>query len=227
MANVTAGLTGGFALSASGSRTAIIDAMRAHSQVAGLVAAASVVFVVLAVPGLIALIPRAALGGVVVFAALRLIDIGAIRRLTRFRSTELGLALDRLRGCARVRRAGRHPGRGWRCPWWSCSRAWHDRPRRCWGGCRGWPACTTSRTTRTQRPIPGLVVFRYDAPLCFANAQDFRAQGLRAVDAQTEPVAWFLLNAEAIVELDATAADALAQLVEDLAGAGSCLPWPA
>ena len=74
-ANLAAGLTGGFALSASGSRTAIIDAMHARSQVAGLVAAGAVVVVVLVTPGLIALIPRAALAGIVIFAALRLIDV--------------------------------------------------------------------------------------------------------------------------------------------------------
>jgi high affinity sulfate transporter 1 len=219
VANVTAGMTGGFALSASGSRTAIIDAMRAHSQVAGLVAAVSVVFVVLAVPGLIALIPRAALGGVVVFAALRLIDVGAIQRLRRFRSTELGLAViafvgvlafDVLAGIlvavglsvlelfARVARPpasvlGRVPGLA----------GLHN--------IEDYPDAET---------IPGLVIFRYDAPLCFANAQDFRGHALRAVEEQAEPVSWFLLNAEAIVELDATAADALTQLVADLGARG-------
>ena len=98
VANVGAGLTSGFALSASGSRTAIIDAVRAHSQATGLIAAAAVVVVVLSVPGLIALIPRAALGGIVVFAALRLIDVAAMRRLGRFRMSELGLALAALFG---------------------------------------------------------------------------------------------------------------------------------
>src|SRR6478735_3648731 len=93
-ANVAAGLTGGFAISGSGSRTAIIDAMRGHSQVTGLVAAASVVVVVLLVPGLIALIPRAALAGIVIFAALQLIDWKGPRRR------------------ARVRRPRGHPRRG-------------------------------------------------------------------------------------------------------------------
>jgi MFS superfamily sulfate permease-like transporter len=193
--------------------------MRAHSQVAGLVAAVSVVFVVLAVPGLIAMIPRAALGGVVVFAALRLIDVGAIQRLRRFRSTELGLAViafvgvlafDVLAGIlvavglsvlelfARVARPpasvlGRVPGLA----------GLHN--------VEDYPDAET---------IPGLVIFRYDAPLCFANAQDFRGHALRAVDEQTEPISWFLLNAEAIVELDATAADALTQLVADLGERG-------
>ena len=69
------------------------------------------------------------------------------------------------------------------------------------------------------KTIPGLVVFRYDAPLCFANAQDFRTRALDAVDDEAEAshVDWLLLNAEAIVELDVTAADALRQLAEDLA----------
>jgi SulP family sulfate permease len=60
-------------------------------------------------------------------------------------------------------------------------------------------------------------VSRYDAPLCFANAQDFRSHVLAAVDARPEPAAWLLLNAEAIVELDTTAVDALRQLARDLA----------
>src|SRR5512141_1362209 len=93
VANVAAGLGGGFALSASSSRTAIVDAMHARSQLAALVAAVTVVVVVLAVPGLIALIPRAALGGIVVYAAWRLIDVRGLRRLWQFRSTELGLAM--------------------------------------------------------------------------------------------------------------------------------------
>jgi sulfate permease, SulP family len=214
-ANVVSGLTGGYALSASGSRTAIIDAMRAHTQLAGLVAAAAVAVVVLAVPGLISLIPRAALGGVVIYAALRLVDVRGIRRLARFRSTELGLAaiafvgvlaFDVLAGIlvavglsvlelfARVARPpaailGRVPGLA----------GLHN--------IEDYPDAET---------IPGLVVFRYDAPLCFANAQDFREHAIRAVEASPPPIAWFLLNAEAVVELDSTAADALRDLVEDL-----------
>jgi MFS superfamily sulfate permease-like transporter len=64
--------------------------------------------------------------------------------------------------------------------------------------------------------IPGLVVFRYDAPLCFANAHDFKTRALEAVDRQLEPVEWLLLNAEAIVEIDLTAADALGELHDEL-----------
>ena len=66
------------------------------------------------------------------------------------------------------------------------------------------------------RQVPGLLVFRYDAPLCFANAEDFRTRALDAVDAQESPIDWFLLNAEAIVELDITSADALRRLITEL-----------
>jgi MFS superfamily sulfate permease-like transporter len=189
--------------------------MRARSQVAGLVAAAAVVLVVLVVPGLIALIPRAALGGIVIYAALRLIDIAGLRRLAGFRTTEFGLAIAALVGVlvfdvlagilvavglsvaelfARVARP----------------------PAAVLGRVPGLAGLHNVEDYPDAQQIPGLVVFRYDAPLCFANAQDFRAHALRAVDEQEQPVHWFLLNAEAIVELDVTAADALRELIEDL-----------
>jgi MFS superfamily sulfate permease-like transporter len=68
--------------------------------------------------------------------------------------------------------------------------------------------------------IPGLVVYRYDAPLCFANADDFRRRAMAAVDESPTPVEWFLLNAEANVEIDITAADAIEVLRTDLAQRG-------
>lgn len=214
-ANVVAGLTGGYALSASGSRTAIIDAMRAHSQVAGLVSAVAVMGVVLLAPGLIALIPQAALGGVVIYAALRLIDVRGVIRLGRFRSSELGLAVIAFVGViafgvlagilvavglsvlelfARVARP----------------------PASVLGRVPGLAGLHNVEDYPDAQTIPGLVVFRYDAPLCFANAQDFRARAIRAVESQQAPVEWFLLNAEAIVELDLTAAEAFEQLLANL-----------
>jgi MFS superfamily sulfate permease-like transporter len=68
--------------------------------------------------------------------------------------------------------------------------------------------------------IPGLVVYRYDAPLCFANAENFRRRALAAVDESPTPVEWFLLNAEANVEVDVTAVDALENLRTELARRG-------
>jgi MFS superfamily sulfate permease-like transporter len=71
--------------------------------------------------------------------------------------------------------------------------------------------------------IPGLVVFRYDAPLCFANANDFTTRALDAVEHTPERVEWLLLNAEAIVEVDLTAADALGALHDELSRRGIVL----
>ena len=218
-ANVAAGLSGGFALSASGSRTAIVDAMHARSQVAGVIAAVATVVVVLAVPGLIALIPKATLGGIVVYAAWRLIDVRGLRRLWRFRSTELGLAVAAVAGVLlfdvlagilfaialsvaelflRVARP----------------------PAAVLGRVPGLAGLHNIEDYPDAEQIAGLLVFRYDAPLCFANAQDFRSRALAAVDEQPVPVQWFLLNSEAIVELDLTAADALRDLTEDLEDRG-------
>ena len=219
VANVAAGLTGGFALSASGSRSAILDAMRARTQVAGLVAATSVVVIVLATPGLIALIPKAALAGIVVFAGMRLVRVGQLRRLQEFRSSELALAMAALVGVlvfdvlsgllvaialsvadlfVRVARP----------------------PFAILGRVPGLAGLHNIDDYPDAEQVPGLLVFRYDAPLCFANAADFRSRALAAVDAQPAKVEWFLLNAEAIVELDTTAVETLAQFTRDLGRRG-------
>ena len=67
---------------------------------------------------------------------------------------------------------------------------------------------------------PGLVVYRYDAPLCFANAEDFRAKVLAAIDREDAPVEWVVLNMEASVEVDLTACDMLGELHASLAERG-------
>ena len=69
--------------------------------------------------------------------------------------------------------------------------------------------------------IPGLVVYRYDAPLFFANAEDFRRRALAAADQGTEPVRWFVLNVEANVEVDFTALEALDSVREEITGQGA------
>ncbi|WP_411876174.1 STAS domain-containing protein [Vulcanococcus limneticus] len=68
--------------------------------------------------------------------------------------------------------------------------------------------------------IPGLLIFRYDAPLCFANAEHFRRRVAEAIEAEPMPVEWFVLSAEAIVEIDITAADMLAELHQELTDRG-------
>ena len=69
--------------------------------------------------------------------------------------------------------------------------------------------------------IPGLVVYRYDAPLFFANSEDFKRRALAAADQQAQPVAWYILNVEANVEVDFTGLDALDAVRENLAQRGT------
>jgi len=69
-------------------------------------------------------------------------------------------------------------------------------------------------------PVPGLVVYRYDAPLFFANAQDFRERAMRAVEDAAGPVEWFVLNCETNIDPDITAVDAMEQLRGELAERG-------
>ncbi|OXM45416.1 SulP family inorganic anion transporter [Amycolatopsis alba] len=216
--NVTSGLLHGFPVSSSGSRTALAMAMGARTQLYSITALGTVLATVFFAGPVLAVFPKAALGGIVVFAALKLIEVGEFKRIARFRRSEFVLAastcvavlaldvlygvlaavglsiLDLLRRLARPHGAvlGFVPG----VP------GMHD--------VDDYPESTTE---------PGLVIYRYDAPLCFANADDFRRRALQSLDGN-EPVEWFVLNAEANVELDITAADALRGLVTELRGRG-------
>lgn len=207
-ANVGSSLVGGFPVSSSASRTSIADASGARSQLYSLVAAGLTVISVVAFSAVIAAFPTAALGGVVVYAAIRLIDISEFRRLWAFRRREFFMAVfatagvllfDILYGVlaavaisvvellTRVARPhaavlGQSPD----LP------GWHD--------VDDYPAGAQ---------IPGLVVFRYDSPLFFANAEHFDRQCRVALDDASPPARWFLLNMEGNTEVDITGLDAL------------------
>ena len=211
-ANVAAGLMHGFPVSSSGSRTAIGDALGSRTQLYSLVALVTVLVAILTARGVLAVFPLAALGALVIYAAIRLIEIGELRRIAKFRKSELALALlttvavlalgvlygvlvaitlsilDLLRRVARPHDAilGFVPGVA----------GMHDLD-----------------DYADATPVPGLLVYRYDAPLCFANAENFRERAVASLDPSTQ---WFVLNAEANVEVDLTAVDALTQLHKDL-----------
>ena len=217
--NIGAGLFRGFPVSSSASRTAIGDASGARTQMHSLVALVSVVTVLLFLGPLLARFPTASLGAIVIYAAVRLIDVRGFRRLAAFRRSELLLAaaacvgvllFDILYGIllaiglsvvdllARVARPhdailGRIPGLA----------GMHD--------IDDYPDAELVR---------GLVVYRYDSPLFFANAQDFKHRALASIDASPTAVDWFVLNAEANVDVDITAIDALEELRSTLAGRG-------
>nr|WP_233130228.1 sulfate permease [Synechococcus sp. 1G10] len=215
--NLGNGLMQGFPVSSSGSRTAIGESLGSRSQLFSLVAFVVVLLVLLVLRPLLALFPKAALGAIVIYAALRLIDIPEFRRLRRFKLSEFRLALvtfagvlltDILVGVALsvalsvidlfARLVSPNDAVLGDVPHLD---GLHD--------VTDWEGAST---------IPGLVLYRYDAPLCFANAEDFRRRALLAIDAETVAVDWFVLNAEAIVEIDITAADVLQELQQELAG---------
>jgi SulP family sulfate permease len=163
--------------------------------------------------------PKAALGALIVYAATRLVDVHAFRRLARFRRSELLLAcattasvlvfgllygvlvavglsiLDLLRRVAHA----------------------HDSVL---GFVPGLAGMHDVDDYPDAEPVPGLLVYRYDAPLCFANAEDFRKRALQAVDTNPVPVEWFVLNAEANVEVDLTALEAMDELRAELSSRG-------
>lgn len=217
-ANISAGLLHGFPVSSSGSRTVIGDSTGSRTQLYSLVALGTVLVTVFFLGPVLARFPTAALGAVVVYAAIRLVDVGELRRFARFRRSELVLALattlavlalDVLYGIAvaialsildLLRRIGKP----------------HDGVLGYVPGLAGMHDVDDYAETRQ---VPGLVVYRYDSPLFFANAEDFRHRALRAVDtagAGGDAVEWFLLNCEAVVEVDLTGVDALEELRETL-----------
>lgn len=221
-ANVAGGLLSGFPVSSSGSRTAIGDSMGGRTQLASLVTLGTVVVAVLALAPIIAAFPKAALGALVVYAAIRLVDVAEIRRVARFRRSELVLlvattlgvfVLGALNGILLavalslgdlLRRVARpHDGVLGYVPGVAGMHDVDDYP--------------------SARQVPGLVVYRYDSPLFFANAEDFHRRATAAVDAADEPVEWLVLNAEAIVEVDLTSLDSLARLRDELEARGVAL----
>ena len=218
-ANVAAGLFHGFPVSSSGSRTVLGDAMGSRSQLHSLVAMVSVLLTMFFLSPLLAVFPRAALGAVVVYAATRLVDIAELRRIARFRRSEFVLSLATT---AAVLTLGVLYGVGV-----AIALSILDLLRRIakphdgvLGYVPGVAGMHDVDDYAAGRQVPGLVVYRYDSPLFFANAEDFKARALAAVDHAQDPVEWFLLNAEANIEVDLTAVDALDELRRILAERG-------
>ncbi|WP_406164668.1 SulP family inorganic anion transporter [Streptomyces sp. NBC_00996] len=218
-ANLGAGALHGFPVSSSASRTALASSAGARSQAYSLVAGTLVLAVLLFLSPLLTRTPSAVLGALVVYAAARMIDFAGFRRLASFRRREMLLALGCLAGVlaldilygvivavglsvaellTRVARP-------------------HDAVEGLVPGMAGMHDVDDYPQART---IPGLLVYRYDSPLFFANAEDFRHRALAAVDDQTGPVRWFVLNTEANVEVDITALDAVDELRRELTHRG-------
>jgi SulP family sulfate permease len=215
--NAAAGLSQGFPVSSSASRSAVPAMLGSATQLVGLVAAGSVAASLLFLRGVLAQVPQAAIAAVIVAAAVAIIDLPGFRGLWRLSRTECGLAVatalgvlvfDVLVGVAlavglSVAVAVYHVARP------------HDAVLGAGRDLNGWVDVDTGG-----EPLPGLLVYRFDAPLFFANATRFGQRLRELLEANPGREEWVVLDCEGIGSVDATAVDELEELVADLAAGG-------
>ncbi len=220
-ANLAAGFFQGFPVSTSGSRTAVAAQNGAKTQMTGLAGAAAILLFLVFAPGLLRDLPQPALAAVVIVASLSLADIGGLRRLRRQRRSDFRLAMAAFLGVAFL---GVLPGIGIAVGLSILNvfrRAW--RPHQAvLGRVEGTPGYHDSRFTPTTHHLPGLVIYRFDAPLFFANARTFRDQVRHLARTKPRPQ-WIVVAAEPITDVDTTAADMLEDLDLELNADGTSL----
>src|SRR5688500_4278420 len=220
-ANLAAGLFQGFPVSTSASRTAVAEGAGARSQLTGVTGAALIIVMIVFLPGLFRDLPQSALAAVVITAALSLADLPATTRLWHQRKVEFSLSIVAFLGVALL---GVLPGiaiavglsilnvfrRAWR-PYETTLglvdglAGYHD--------VHSYPAA---------RLLPGLVIYRFDAPLFFANAKTFRDEVTALARSEPAP-RWIVIAAEPITDVDTTAADILFDLDHMLDERGQAL----
>jgi high affinity sulfate transporter 1 len=218
-ANLAAGLFQGFPISSSASRTPVAEAAGSRTQLTGVIGALAIALLLVFAPKLLQDLPNTALAAVVIASAIGLVEVADLRRIYRIQQWEFWLSMA---CCAGVVLLGAIEGialaiviavieflwDGWR-PHFAVLgrvdqvRGYHDITR--------YPQA---------RRIPGLVLFRWDAPLFFANAELFHDRVLDAVASSPTPVHWVVVTAEPVTSVDVTAADILAELEATLRAAG-------
>jgi high affinity sulfate transporter 1 len=220
-ANVAAGFFQGFPVSTSGSRTAVAEQAGAKTQLTGVVGAGLIVLMLVLVPGLLKNLPNPTLAAVVIAASLSLADLPGTVRLWRQRRAECLLSIVAFLGVALL---GVLEGIAV-----AVALSILNVFRRAW-----WPYFTTlgrvpglrGQHDRQMYPqaeqLPGLVIFRFDAPVFFANARTFREEIRRLAAAEPRPQ-WIVIAAEPITDVDTTAADMLQELDQELNAAGTSL----
>jgi high affinity sulfate transporter 1 len=213
--NVAAGVSQSFPLGSSGSRTAVNIRLAGRTQVVGLVQAAGVALVLLFLTGALALLPKATLGAVIVYAALGLMDIGAWRAMVRGARGELVVAVITVVGMLTigllaslvlavllsvldvVRRSAQ--------------------PR---DAVLGWSPdlgrFVDAQRHRDAELFPGVVVYRLDDRLFFANCRYFSARVREAIGTAPSPVTTLVFDAESVTDLDTSGAQALAAVVAEM-----------
>jgi MFS superfamily sulfate permease-like transporter len=218
-ANIGSGLFQGFAVSSSSSRTPVAEAAGAKTQLTGLVGAALIVLMLVAFPGIVQNLPSAALAGVVISSALSLIEIPGVQTLYHDRRSEFALSIVCFLGVALLGViAGIFVAVGLAFLAF-IKRAWrpYDAVLGRIDGEKGYHDISRHPEARL---IPGLVLFRWDAPLFFANAEIFADHVHRAVQESPTLAKWVVIAAEPVTDIDTTAADTLRQLLSELEADG-------
>jgi high affinity sulfate transporter 1 len=219
VANLAAGISQGYPVSASGARTAVNEAAGGKTQLVAFVAALTLAGILLWLTPLLADFPVAALGGALIAAVLPLIDISSLRQMYRIREADLVVAavtfvgvlvIGLLQGIALA------VGLSLLLVLLQAVRP-HDAVLGQVEGVDGFHDIDDYVAAET---VPGLIVYRFDAPLFFANAERFQARILELICTTSAPVEWVLLDAEAITDLDSTAADTVEHLHAELAQRG-------
>jgi len=219
VANLAAGFFQGFPISSSSSRTPVAEAAGARTQLTGVVGALAIALLLVLAPKLLRDLPHTALAAVVIASAIGLIEVSDLRRIYRIQRWEFWLSMTCFAGVAAF---GAIPGiafaiviavieflwDGWRPHSAVLGRVDHI---------KGYHDITRYPEARL---IPGLVLFRWDAPLFFANAELFHARVLDAIAGSPTPVRWLVVAAEPVTSVDVTAADAVCDLDDSLRAGG-------
>ncbi len=218
-ANLAAGLFQGFPISSSSSRTPVAEAAGAKTQLTGVVGAVAVALLLLVAPNLLSNLPSSALAAVVIAAAIGLFEFADLERIFRIQQWEFWLSMACFVGVAVF---GVIPGigiaiviavieflwDGWRPHFAVLGRV---------DGIRGYHDLKRYPNARL---VPGLVLFRWDAPLFFANAELFHQRVREAVASSPTPVKRIIVTAEPVTSIDVTSADMLEELCKELHASG-------
>ncbi len=223
-ANAVAGFFSGFPISSSSSRTPVAEAAGARTQLTGVVGALAVTGLIVFAPGLLAALPSATLAAVVIVAATSLVDLRSLVRLYRVRRSEFLLALVSFGGVVFL---GVIQG-----IFLAVAMSLLAFVRRSWqphdailGRAKGVKGYHDLAYYPSARRIPGLLLYRFDAPLFFANADLFADRVLARIRSAPEPVRWVVVAAEPVTDVDTTAAARLDLLLDDLEQRGIVLAF--
>lgn len=219
VANLAAGFFQGFPISSSSSRTPVAEAAGAKTQLTGVVGAVCVALLLLFAPNLLQHLPSTALAAVVIASAIGLFEIGDLIRIFRVQPWEFWLSMICFMGVAVF---GAIPGIGIAVAIAVIEFLWDGwRPH---SAVLGRPDNVEGYHDIARYPgarqISGLLLFRWDAPLFFANAELFKERIAAAIAQSRDTVRWLVVAAEPITDVDITAADALAELDEALRAKG-------